>query len=170
MEILAGSHFKLPILKSRKESLFVTGDKYDLKAKIRNIGTNDFPGGEFLVHILWSNGPTVYWGFQVRPLEPNDDEQVNYGPTDVLSDGSALFYVRGADVNGEKIGFHNSEGNLRRTNPWGDYQGWTHLYTIIPKNPDSLYQLWALEMAVVALVILIVFQILDWCIRYYWHF
>jgi len=167
MEILARSHFRLPILKSRKEHLFVTGEKYDLKARIKNIGTTTFPGGNFSLDILWSNGLLVFWRFPVRRLQPGESVKVNYGITDVLADGPALFYAKAIDFNGQSIDFYDMKGNPIRTQPVGNYQGWIHIYSIIPKNAEALYELWALEVAAISLVILIIFQIIDWCIRYY---
>lgn len=160
MGVLAKSHFKLPVVKCQKERLFVTGEKYDLKAKIKNIGTSPFPGGDLSLNILWSNGPRVLWEFPIQRLKPGDNVEVSYGTTDVLSDGPALFYANGTDSNKKSINFYNVRGNSLHTQPAG-----THLYTIIPKNSEALYGLWALEVAVVALVILIIFQIVDWCIR-----
>jgi len=169
IEILAESHFKLPVLKRRKERLFVTGEKYDLKAKIKNIGTSIFPGGNFSLDILWFNGPLICWRFKVGQLQPGESINVDYGSTDVLTDGPALFYIKAVDASGRTIIFHYSEGNPIPAQPMGNYKGWTHIYSIIPKNAEALYGLWALEVATISLLILVIFQIIDWCIRYYLH-
>lgn len=169
MEILARSHFRLPILKCIMEYLFVTGEKYDLKAKIKNIGTATFPGGNFSLDILWSNGLLVYWRFKIGQLQPGKSVEANYGSTDVLADGPALFYAKAVDLNGQPINFYDVKGNPIHIQPVGNYKGWTHIYSIIPKNAEALYGLWALEVAAISLVILIIFQIIDWCIRYYLH-
>jgi len=169
MEILASSRFRLPILKCRRERLFVTGERYDLKVRIKNIGTAIFPGGNFSLNIFWSNGLLVYWRFKVGQLQPGKSIEVNYGSTDVLADGPALFYAEAVDLNGQPIDFYDTKGNLVPTQPVGNYKGWTHIYTIIPKNAEAIYSLWALEVAAVSLVILVIFQIIDWYIRYYLH-
>lgn len=55
IEILTDSCFKVPILKFSKMNTFVTGEKYDLRIKLKNFDVAQFPGDVFDVRIVWAN-------------------------------------------------------------------------------------------------------------------
>jgi len=146
IEIVAESCFKVPYLRIPQKSTFINGEKYKLSAKIKNMGTKNFPGGNFQVIIQWSIGLSVFWNFQVKPLSPNEVIEPEYGITDVLG-GPALFLAKGNDVNGKVVSFCDRWGNRLYSQP----SGYTHVYSIIPKNAEALYELWALIIAVISL-------------------
>jgi len=156
MEILADSCFKVPILKISKKNTFVTGEKYDLRIKIKNLDAAQFPGGVFDVRIIWANQMKVSWSFTINALKPNEEKIVEYGLTDVLSDGAALFMAHAKDVNGQVIDFYDFAGNVLIPQK----SRYTHIYSIIPKNAEALYQLWALLFAVISFIALIVVDVI----------
>lgn len=93
----------------------------------------------------------------------------DYGRTHVLDDSPALFYVQGMDVNGQAISFCDMSGNqLKPQPPPFDLAGFTHIYTIIPKNAEELYQLWALVVALISVVPIfikdIVIPLIQWLV------
>jgi len=146
IEIVAESCFKVPYLRIPMKDTFINGEKYKLRAKIRNMGTKNFPGGRFQVLIRWSSGLAVVWNFQVKALSPSQNEEPEYGITDVLG-GPALFLAKGTDVNGQLVNFCDKWGNKLIGQP----SRYTHVYSIIPKNAEALYQLWALIIAAISL-------------------
>lgn len=146
--IITKSCFKVPYLHIAKKQTFITGEKYELSAKIENMGTTTFPGGDFQVIIQWPNGLAVFWNFKIGALAPKDFSEPKYGITDVLDDGPALFLMKGKDINGKMMALHDKWGN--RLAP--QTSGFTHVHTIIPKNAEELYQLWALIFAAISLV------------------
>lgn len=147
IEIVAESCFKVPYLRIPKKHTFINGEKYKLSAKIKNMATTNFPGGNFHIVIQWSNGLIVSWNFQVNALAPNESDEPEYGLTDVLG-GPALFLARGTDVNGQAANFCDLQGNSLAP----QQSGYTHVYSIIPKNAEELYQLWTLIIGVVSLL------------------
>jgi hypothetical protein len=160
VEILADSCFKVPILKISKKNTFVTGEKYDLRIKIRNLDIVQFPGGVFDVRIIWANQMEVSWLFTVNALKPGEEKIVKYGLTDVLSDGAALFMAYAKDTNGQVIDFYDFAGNVL----FPQKSGYTHIYSIIPKNAEALYQLWALLFAVISFIASIVVDVILYVI------
>ena len=147
MEIITESLFKIPYLGIRKKKIYVTGEKYSLRAKIENRSQNLFQGGTFQINIHWPNGLVVRWPFTIGQLAPGGIHIENYGNTDVLDESPALFLVNGIDNNGQAILFCDGGGNQLTPQP----TGFVHLHTIIPKNAEALYQLWALVIAVISL-------------------
>lgn len=77
--------------------------------------------------------------FTVNAPKPEEEKIVKYGLTDVLSDGTALFMAQAKDTSGQMIDFYDFAGNafFRRE---ADI---TNVFSIIPKNAEALYQLWA---------------------------
>lgn len=155
IEIVAESCFKVPYLRIHKKDTFINGEKYKLSAKIKNMGTGNFPGGKFQVIIQWSNGLSVFWNFQVKSLSPNEGEEPEYGITDVLG-GPALFLAKGTDANGQLVSFCDKWRNKLICQP----SGYTHVYSIIPKNAEELYQLWALIVGVISLFPIVVKEVI----------
>jgi len=147
IEIIAKSCFKIPYLKIPKERIFITGEKYNLSAKIKNRGANTFPGGNFQIIIQWPNGLVVGWPFRVKALAPGGIVELQYGVTAILDDGPALFLAKATDINGQNVDFCDIQGEKLHAQS----SGLTHVYTIIPKNAEELYQLWALVIAIISL-------------------
>ncbi|MEM2099614.1 MAG: hypothetical protein QXZ70_07300 [Candidatus Bathyarchaeia archaeon] len=84
--------------------------------------------------------------FTVNALKPGEEKIVKYGFTDVLSDGAALFMVQAKDTSGQVIDFYDFAGNAL----FPQRSGYTHVFSIIPKNAEALYQLWVLSFAVIS--------------------
>lgn len=146
------SLFEVPLLKIPLKHTFVTGEKYTLSAKIKNMGTSKFPGGSIDMKIIWPNRLVVSWKIYVKALAPNEMIKEKYGVTDVLDDGPALLLVRGHDTKGKKISFCNFSGKRLIPQP----NDFTHVHTIIPKSAERLYTLWALIIAAASLLLLLV--------------
>jgi hypothetical protein len=70
-------------LKISKKNTFVTGEKYDLRIKIKNLDVAHFPGGVFDVKIIWANQMEVSWLFTTNALKPDEERIIKYGLTDV---------------------------------------------------------------------------------------
>lgn len=134
----------------------MTGEKYDLRMKIKNLDVARFPGGVFDVRIIWANQMEVTWLLTINTLAPDEEKIVKYGLTDVLSDGAALFMAHAKDVNGQVIDFYDFVGNVLIPQK----SGYTHIYSIIPKNAEALYQLWALLFAVISFFALITVDVI----------
>jgi len=169
IEIRAESSFKVPVLSISKKRTFVTVGEYTLSARIKNCSTENFLGGNFLVIIKWPNGLVVNWPFKIGNLASSGMTLQDYGRTHVLDDSPALFYVQGMDVNGQAISFCDMSGNqLKPQPPPFDFAGFTHIYTIIPKNAEELYQLWALVVALISVVPIfikdIVIPLIQWLV------
>lgn len=162
--IITESCFKVPYLNIHKKQTFITGENYELSAKIKNTSTIKFPGGDFQVRIQWSNGLIVFWTFKVGALAPDEVSEQKYGITAVLDDGPALFLMQGIDANDKMIPLCDKWGN--RLVPQNS--GFTHVHTIIPKRAEELYQLWAVMLAVVSLVPILIKDViipfLQWLI------
>ena len=70
IEVITESLFEVPYLRIRKKNTFITGQKYELSMRIRNMGANNFPGGNLQMRILWPNGLNVFWNINAKPLVP----------------------------------------------------------------------------------------------------
>jgi len=169
VQIKAESFFKIPLLGVPRKKIFVTGGEYTLSARIKNFSTEDFHGGNFLVLVRWPNKLTVKWQFGIGTLTPNEVTSVDYGTTHVLDDSPALFLVKGTDVDGQAISFCDMSANRLEPQPHEFDAGFVHIYTIIPKNAEELYQLWALIVAIISVVPIfikdVIVPLIQWLIQ-----
>jgi len=169
IEIKAESSFKMPILRIPRRKTFVTGGEYKLSARIKNFDPEDFHGGTFLVLVRWPNKLTVRWEFEIETLTPNEVISVDYGVTHVLDDSPALFLVKGTDVNEQAISFCDMNANRLKPQPREFDAGFVHIYTIIPKNAEELYQLWAVIVAIISVVPIfikdVILPLIQWLIQ-----
>lgn len=152
IEIKTESLFEIPYLKISMKNNYITGGKYRLSAQIKNMGTDSFSGGQFHVIVRWPL-LSVFWNFQVGTLEPGETGVEEFGVSDVLDDRAALFLVSGEYDNKTPIPFCDKDRNQLEAWPKeSEFPGYVHVHTIIPKNAEELYQLWAFLIAAISLV------------------
>jgi hypothetical protein len=171
-EIITSSRFRIPYLGVLMPKTYVVGRKFVVTAHFVNHDTAAFLGGNVDVVWRWQNGLAVTWTIRLPSLAPNEHYNISFGETDVLDDSPALFYVDGiptANLN-QHIQFCHVNGTSIQPQPpqAGALAGWYHIHTIIPKRAEELYQLWAILVAIAALIPIatenIVIPILKWLI------
>jgi hypothetical protein len=139
----------------------LVGQNFEVAYKLENIGDRLFPGGSFSVVIHWSNGQFEQTPYTIPELQPGEikpaEPRSSWG---VLSRGFALFYLVDAkDNDGKEIIFYRS--------PQDAIPKAVSFYSVLGKEPEELYQFWALIATVISLLILVgdkVLQLIIWMI------
>jgi len=140
---------------------YLVGQNFRATYKLTNIGDQLFPGGFFAVEIRWPNGQFENTPYTIPQLAPSESKlaepQSDWG---VLSRGFALFYlVDTRDNNGKDIIFYSGPND---TIPRS-----VSFYSILGKDPEELYQYWAMIVGAAALVILVgekLFEMIRWIV------
>jgi hypothetical protein len=141
---------------------YLVGQEFEAVYKLTNTGNQNFPGGTFSVVIHWPNGQYESTTYTIPPLIPKETRAaVPKSKWGVLSRGFALFYLTDAkDNTGKSISINKSAHNpIPKT---------VSFYSVLGKEPEELYQYWALIVALVALLILVgekVLEMLLWIIN-----
>lgn len=146
----------------KKVKHYLVGQEFEVVYKLTNTGNQNFLGGSFTVEIHWSNGQYETTTYTIPPLSPGDTKlakpKSNWG---VLSRGFALFFLMDAkDNTGKNITLYK--------NPQNPIPKTVSFYSVLGKEPEELYQYWALIVAIIALLILVgekALQILLWAIN-----
>jgi hypothetical protein len=138
---------------------YLVGQSFQVAYKVKNIGDQLFPGGTFYVQIIWPNGQLEGWTYTIPQLTPEETSIAEpKSERGVLSQGFALFYLRNArDNEGKGITLYKS--------PKDTLSVGNSFYSVLGKEPEELYQYWALIVAIGALLILVgekVFQTIIW--------
>lgn len=144
----AESRSKAKILRKSVKD-YVVGQNFQVVYKLTNIGYQLFPGGTFSVEIKWPNGQIEVTPYTIPQLAPNETRSAEpKSEWGVLSRGFALFFVTSAvDNYGKDIIFYSDPKNT--------ISGLVSFYSVLGKDPEELYQYWAMIAAVVALFILV---------------
>ena len=134
---------------------YLVGHNFEVIYELQNIGDQPFPGGSFLVVIQWSNGQFEQTSYSIPMLQPKDIKSAEpksiWG---VLSRGFALFFLMDAkDNNGKDITLYKNEQD--------EVPKKASFYSILGREPEELYQFWALIATVASLVILVSEKILQ---------
>ena len=153
IELGAESLFRIPYLTIPIRRTFVTGEKFRVSATIKNLSEQQFLGGVLKVIIKWPNGLLVTWGMTIGNLNADETAKEDF-TTDVLDDGPALFLAEATDNKGVSLDLYHMNKSVHSSQLWRlgtKSQKLFHIYTIIPKNAEELYQLWALIVAAISL-------------------
>lgn len=134
---------------------YLVGQNFEVEYKFQNIGDQPFPGGSFSVVINWSNGQFEQTTYTIPALAPKEiklaEPKSIWG---VLSRGFALFFLVNAhNSNGNEISiFRDEKDELPKL---------VSFYSVLGKEPEELYQFWALIAAVGSLIILVGEKVLQ---------
>jgi len=140
---------------------YLVGQDFEVVYKLGNIGDQLFPGGHFSVQIRWPNGQIEQTPYTIPQLQLGETKPAEPKSTwGVLARGFGLLYITSStDNDGKEIIFYRSpEDAIPRK---------VSFYAVLGKEPEELYQYWALIIATGSLLILVgekVFQIIKWII------
>jgi len=145
----------------------VEGNIFKVTYRVRNISGVLFPGGVVAVLVSWPNiGPSllVNHPIPIKSLQP--DEQLEFSKDEkAATSGMTIFTHPGATFkanDGVPIELYLVDG--RKLVP-GQLIGGTRA-----RSHEEVSQAQAVWIAALALVALVIFQIIDWLLRYYLHF
>ena len=154
--------------RTRITSYFVS-DEFKLGFSLTNIGDEIFPGGNMTIMILWPNRQFFKPSYRIPEIKPKETKKATDVITDepinilrILASGYGLFYLKNTSTI-EKKPFILYDSPDSDRGIWRDYA----FHSILGKEPEELYQLWALWAAVFSLLILVsekVFHFLKWII------
>lgn len=142
---------------------YLVGHNFKVIYNLKNEGDQTFPGGYMRIQILWPNGQIEQTSYSIPKITPTETKQAIDSRTNepfsiwgVLSRGFALFFLGGATlVNNQALILYGSpdiEHGIR-----GD----SSFFSILGKEPEELYQLWALIFAIASLLILVSDKVLN---------
>jgi hypothetical protein len=140
---------------------------FSFRYRIKNLSDEVFPGSYITVEAFW---PTlgkeqliVTRTFEVKKLEPKEVTYINQEETPATS-GLMVFYS-------PEMGYGANDGRpcfLRKEN--GDTLKKGELFAVVrAKSDEEVSGSRNLAIAATSLIILIVIQIVDWLVRYYYR-
>jgi hypothetical protein len=144
----------------------VVEDKtFTVTYKIKNTGINVFPGGNIAVLVnLPDNVGAVSHPISVGPLQPNGTMEKSYN--DMRAIAGCSTYISADDTfqanNGGTIELYLLDGRRLRKGQLFAFQR--------ARTNEEVSQARSVKVAAYSLVILIIIQVADWFIRYYWRF
>jgi len=131
----------------------VVGHEFEVLFELTNIGSIVFPGGDFTVNIEWPNGQEVIETLQIPVLNPGNMHKTSPLTTEALSRGFALLTLGGVRANDKKpVKFCKESGESIVSGPPRTVYAF---YTILAKEPEEIYQFWAMLLSAVSLVFLV---------------
>jgi hypothetical protein len=151
------------------------GETFDIIYKVKNIGNTTFPGGRIAVELSWSSlNEKVYQVIKIgEQLPPNGETKPISHNQAPLTPGYTWFYVADASASdGKPVEvYKNSETPLwpHRQISLGEMsvQFRQPLHAVRARTHEEISQQRALWVAAGSLALLVVIQIIDWLIRYY---
>lgn len=144
----------------------VVEDKiFTVTYKIKNTGTNVFPGGNILIIVsLPENVGAVSHPIALGSLQPNGTMEKSFN--DMRAIAGCSTYISADDTfqasNGGTIELYLPDGRRLRKGQLFAFQR--------ARTNEEVSQASSVKIAAYSLVILIFIQIADWFIRYYWRF
>lgn len=151
------------------------GEGFDIVYKAKNIGNTTFPGGRIVVELSWSSlNEKVYQVINInKPLPPNGETEPTRNSQAPLTPGYTWFYIADASA---------SDGGALEVFKNGGTALWPHrqvtvgedvvqfrqpLHAVRARTHEEISQQRALWVAAGSLALLVLFQIIDWLIKYY---
>ena len=141
----------------------VEGKEFKVTYKIKNIDTRTIPKGTIRVHIRWTTIGRDFRDNQDIPIEnlqPNDT-LVTEAETRAMTAGMTVFSPASDSFSasdGKEIWLYHVNG--KRIPKRGVFA------FVRARSHEEIFESWALKVSAISLVILIIFQIIDWIIRY----
>lgn len=144
----------------------VEGESCTIMHRIRNIGTIPFVGGTVVVRMSWpSLGGAMYVNHPLvvsKTLQPQESVDIRMVDTPATS-GMTIFTLVIAQANdANPIEMFLPNGNL--------VGGGMVIGGGRARGQEEISQIQSVQVTAVSLVILVVFQIVDWAIRYLYRF
>lgn len=168
---MSGSRYRLNLSISTPK-VVTEGEAFEIGYKIKNIGTTSFPGGRVIVEITWSSlDEKVYQGIDIgERLDPGDETEPTKNSQAPLKSGYTWFYVANATASdGRDLQVCKDDG----TQLWPYQQvqlgdSTVHfrqpLHAVRARTHEEISEHRALWIAAGALILLVLFQIVDWLI------
>jgi len=141
------------------------GKVFKVTYRVRNISESTFPGGQIFVVLSWlTTSLFVTHPISIRQLQPNEPFEFSYDEKPATS-GLTIVTHPGATFKA------NNEVPIELYLPDGrKLIGGQVIGGVRARSPEEVSEARAVWVAAGSLVVLIVFQIVDWLIRFYWHF
>jgi len=172
--IIAVSTYRIS-LSIATPKVVIEGETFDIFYKAKNIGNTTFPRGRIVVEVSWSSlNEKVFQVISIdEPLPPNGETEPTRNSQAPLTPGYTWFYI--ADANA-------SDGRAVEVYKNGETLLWPHrqisigqptvqfrqpLHAVRARTHEEISQQRALWVAAGSLALLVVIQIVDWLIRYY---
>ena len=171
--VMSGLGYRLNLTISTPK-VVTEGEEFEIIYKIKNTGTNLFPGGRVVVEITWSSlSEKVYQSIDINePLSPGEETEPTEYSQAPLSSGYTWFYVANATASDrravqvykdggvqlwplQQVQLGDSTAHLRRP-----------LHAVRARTHEEITEHRALWVAAGALVLLVLFEIIDWLFRY----
>ena len=155
--------------------ILTEGETFDIVYKAKNIGNTPFPGGKVIVELSWSSlNEKVYQEISIdKPLPTNGETEPKKNSQAPLTPGYTWFYVANASASdGKAVEVYKNGGILLwpyKQVSLGESTVYFRqpLHAVRARTHEEISQQRVLWIAAGSLVLLVVFQIIDWLIRFY---
>ena len=140
------------ILKIFSTKTIISGNKFELTFKIRNLCKDVFPGGELFYDIHWTAcNQTVRGSFVITPLASGNTFESDKITTDALCAGFGLILLNRQQrwtVKDKLVYFHTKEAPDEPVSPEAAVD------SIDSRAAEELYQFWAMIISAISLGII----------------
>lgn len=141
----------------------IEGKSFKVSYRIKNVSSTSFPGGLIFVRVFWPVlGPTLFVNhpIPIGPLEPNEVFELSYEETPAASGMMVFTPTEDTFMSGNRVPIELRLANGNRLMAGVPIGG------VRARSPEEVSEARAVRIAAGSLVILMIFQIMDWLIRY----
>ena len=160
---------KLLITGENKPEVATEGEKVSVKFFVRNTGETTFPGGEITMRFFPAVlGDSAYVKETLvidDSIEPNTDTPIGGGDVIPMASGYTLFIIENARAK-DGIPVQVFESNKQQCFPRRGSKAQV-FHSVRAQTHEEISQRQAVWLAIIALFLVIVFQGIDWAIRFF---
>jgi len=136
---------------------YIVGRGFKVVFSLTNEGDETFLGGNMTIQILWANRQFYEPNYRIPEIKPGETKQAIYNnsnePFSILAvptSGYGFFYLqKTSSIDNKPLIIYespDSDHGIGRKNVF---------YTILCKDPEELYQYWAMIFAIASLLIIV---------------
>jgi hypothetical protein len=162
---------KLCIRAEHEPRVATEGEDVTVNYFIKNIGNSVFPGGTLTIQILWpSMGKALFIEEPLeisKPIEPNSELRVEARKLTAYTAGYTVFFIVGA-IAFDKAPVQVSMVGGNVCFPLSKTGSGYSFHVIRAQTHEEISQRNALWIAVGSLVVVAIFQVIDWIFRFFY--
>jgi len=150
---------KARILRIKVKS-FLVGQKFDSVVRVTNFGKEIFPGGTSTFKIIWPSGQSLTVSYEIPRLAPNETYEQTHPDLETLAPGYILFFSKISSVDNRQITLTSGPEGLVLD------EGFP-LYHVVAKNPEEIYEYYAMLIAAFSLFMLMVERLIAYLLSFF---
>lgn len=162
----------LRIRAEHKPRVATEGEEFIVNYFAKNIGAKSFPGGTITVRVSWpSLGQNVIDTDVLeidKPIAPNVELFCGSRKYTPMTSGYSLFNIIHATAYDQSpVSVYDSSGE-RCLPPEGGERGIPVVYSVRAQTHEEISQRKAIWIAVGSLIVIAIFQVIDWALRFFY--